>query len=167
MDNQISIAISPEEKLVKILKDKKYHISFAESCTGGLAAATLVSVADASSVFAESIVTYSKEAKIKYLGVKKEIIEFCGTVSEDVAGAMAQGVCNLTGAEIGVGITGVAGPTGGTPEKPVGTVCFGFTINGKVTTKTVNFEDVGRNNVRESAVTYVFRTLSHLLENEN
>ncbi len=166
MDNQSSFVLSPEERLVSILKEKNLRISFAESCTGGLVAATLVSVSDASSIFSESVVTYSKEAKIKYLGVKKEVIDFCGTVSEDVAGAMAQGVCNLTGAEIGVGVTGVAGPTGGTPDKPVGTVCFGFYISGKLITKTVNFEDIGRNNVRESASTYVFRTLTHLLENE-
>ncbi|MBQ8546453.1 MAG: CinA family protein [Clostridia bacterium] len=159
--------MSPEERLVNILREKKYHVSFAESCTGGLVAATLVSVTDASSVFCESVVTYSSEAKIKRLGVKKEVIDFLGVVSEDVAGAMAQGVCNLTGAEVGVGITGIAGPSGGTPDKPVGIVCFGFCINGKVVTKTVNFEDVGRNNVRKNASTYVFRTLSYLLENEN
>lgn len=165
MENQI-LEFSPEEKLVKLLKSKGYHISFAESCTGGLVSASLVSVADASSVFCESVVTYSNEAKINRLGVKKEIIDFLGVVSEDVAGAMASGVCFLTGAEIGVGITGIAGPTGGTPDKPVGMVCFGFSINGKVITKTVNFEDVGRNNVRQSASTYVFKTLTYLLENE-
>ena len=165
MENQV-FDFSPEEKLVKLLKSKGYHISFAESCTGGLVSASLVSVADASSVFCESVVTYSNEAKINRLGVKKEIIDFLGVVSEDVAGAMASGVCALTGAEIGVGITGIAGPTGGTPDKPVGMVCFGFSINGKVITKTVNFEDVGRNNVRQSASTYVFKTLTYLLENE-
>ena len=165
MENQ-SFEFSPEEKLVKLLKSKGYHISFAESCTGGLVSASLVSVNDASSVFCESVVTYSSESKIKRLGVKKEIIDFLGVVSEDVAGAMASGVCALTGAEVGVGVTGIAGPTGGTPEKPVGMVCFGFSINGKVITKTVNFEDVGRNNVRESASTYVFKTLTYLLENE-
>ena len=165
MENQ-TFEISPEERLVKLLKSKGYHISFAESCTGGLVSASLVSVNDASSVFCESVVTYSNEAKIKRLGVKKEIIDFLGVVSEDVAGAMASGVCALTGAQVGVGVTGIAGPTGGTPEKPVGMVCFGFSINGKVITKTVNFEDVGRNNMRESASTYVFKTLAYLLENE-
>ena len=165
MDNQINI--SPEEKLVLLLKAKNYTVSFAESCTGGLVASTLVSVPNASSVFCESVVTYSNEAKTKRLGVKKEIMDFLGVVSEDVAGAMAQGVCNLTGANVGVGITGVAGPAGGTAEKPVGTVCFGFCINGKTTTKTVNFEDVGRNTVRQNATTYVFKTLNYLLESGN
>ncbi len=165
MENQ-ACEFSPEEKLVNLLKSKGYHISFAESCTGGLVSASLVSVADASSVFCESVVTYSNEAKINRLGVKKEVIDFLGVVSEDVAGAMASGVSALTGAEVGVGITGIAGPTGGTPEKPVGMICFGFYINGKVTTKTVNFEDIGRNNVRQSASTYVFKTLAYLLETE-
>lgn len=165
MENQ-NLTVSPEEKLVNILKERNWHISFAESCTGGLVAGTLVSVPAASSVFSESVVTYSSEAKTARLGVKKEIIELLGVVSEDVAGAMASGIANLTGAEVGVGITGYAGPSGGTADKPIGTVCFGFYINGKVITKTVNFENIGRNNVRESAVTYVFRTLSYLIENE-
>lgn len=166
MDNQ-NFNLSHEEKLVNILKSKGWKISFAESCTGGLVAGTLVGVADASSVFSESVVTYSNESKIARLGVKKELIDLMGVVCEDVAGAMASGICNLTGAEVGVGITGYAGPTGGTLEKPVGTVCFGFFVNGKLVTKTVNFEDIGRNNIRQSATTYVFRTLLYLLENEN
>lgn len=163
MDNQ---NFSHEERLVGILKSKGWRISFAESCTAGLVAGALVGVSDASSVFSESIVAYSPEAKIKHLGVKKELIDLMGVVSEDVAGAMAIGACSLANAQVGVGITGYAGPTGGTQEKPIGTVCFGFSINGKLVTKTVNFEDIGRNNVRESAVTYVFRTLLYLLENE-
>ena len=165
MDNQ-NISLSHEEKLVNVLKSKNLKISFAESCTGGLVAGALVGVSDASSVFSESVVTYSCASKTERLGVKKELIDLMGVVSEDVAGAMAVGVCKLSGAEVGVGITGYAGPSGGTPEKPVGTVCFGFSINGKLTTKTVNFEDVGRNEVRNNAVTYVFRTLLYLLENE-
>ena len=83
------------EKVVKQLIEKKYHISFAESCTGGLASATLVGVADASKVLDVSFVTYANEAKMRYLGVKEDIIERFGVVSEEVAGQMAEGVALL------------------------------------------------------------------------
>lgn len=151
------------EKVVKQLIQKGYHISFAESCTGGLAVAALVSVADASKVLDVSFVTYANEAKMKYLGVEEDSIEQFGVVSEEVAYQMAQGVAKQSNSEIGVGITGIAGPAGGTDKKPVGMVCFGFCINGNVTTATKQFGDIGRNAVREKSVTFVYETLSRLL----
>ncbi len=158
-----------EEQAVALLQKKNFHISFAESCTGGLCSARLVSVASASAVFDAGVVTYANEAKIKYLGVRPETIEQCGVVSEPVAGQMAEGVAKAQNAEVGVGVSGIAGPTGGTPEKPVGMVCFGFYVDGEVTTVTKQFGNLGRNVVREAATEFVFETLYELLggkENE-
>ncbi len=147
------------EKIVSALLEKGWHISFAESCTGGLAAAGIVSVSGSSSVFNASFVTYANEAKIKYVNVSPETIKLHGVVSEEVAAEMALGVAKETDSEIGVGISGIAGPTGGTEKKPVGTVCFGFFVNGKVFAKTVRFGNIGRNAVRESSVDFVYETL--------
>lgn len=151
------------EQVVHQLMEKGYHISFAESCTGGLAAAALVSVADASKVLDASFITYANNAKTKYLGVKEDTIAAYGVVSEEVARQMSEGVAGETGAEVGIGITGVAGPGGGTKEKPVGMVCFGFFVDGTVYTETLQFGDIGRNEVRRKSVEYVYEKLHELL----
>lgn len=153
-----------EQKVVERLIEKKYRISFAESCTGGLAAAALVGVADASKVLDVSFVTYANEAKIRYLGVSSALIEEKGVVSEEVAYQMAEGVAREACSQVGVGITGIAGPSGGTPEKPVGTVCFGFYIDGVVTTCTRHFDNQSRNEVRQASVRFVYETLLELLK---
>ncbi|MBE6742063.1 MAG: CinA family protein, partial [Ruminococcaceae bacterium] len=111
-----------------------------------------------------SFVTYANEAKTELLGVSEETINSFGVVSEEVAGEMAQGVAKRANSEIGVGITGVAGPTGGTAKKPVGMVCFGFCINGKTKTFTKLFGEIGRNEVRSASVNFVFQTLMDLLK---
>lgn len=152
-----------ERKVVSILKEKGWHIAFAESCTGGLAVARLVGVPDASWVLDASVVTYANEAKIAYLGVSPETIKTYGVVSEQVASEMAMGVAKNNHAEVGVGISGIAGPGGGTDTKPVGMVCFGFYINGEVRTYTKYFGNIGRNNVRETSVDFVYETLLDLL----
>lgn len=153
-----------EERVVNLLGERGFHISFAESCTAGLCSARLVNVPNASGVFDAGIVTYANEAKVRHLGVSEATIKSCGVVSEAVAGEMARGVAMSEGAEVGVGISGIAGPTGGTAKKPVGMVCFGFWINGVLTTNTVQFGDIGRNRVRAAAVEYVYETLCSLLE---
>lgn len=153
-----------EEELVDLLIEKNYHISFAESCTGGLCAATLVNVANASKVFDMSFVTYANEAKTNLLGVSEETIKKHGVVSEEVAREMAQGVAKKAKSEIGVGVSGIAGPSGGTAEKPVGMVCFGFCINGKTITATKQFGEIGRNEVRNSSVRFVYQTLINLIK---
>ena len=153
-----------EEQVVEKLIEKNLHISFAESCTGGLCCGTIVNVANASKVLDVSFVTYANEAKIKFLGVSADTILSYGVVSEEVAYEMAQGVANAAGSEVGVGITGVAGPGGGTAKKPVGMVCFGFYIDGKVTTYTCQFGEIGRNQVRKSGVEFVLSKLLELLD---
>lgn len=146
-------------RLTELLKAKGYRISFAESCTGGLAAAGLVSVASASAVFDSSFVTYSNESKLKYLGVNNEDIQKLGVVSEKVAISMAIGAARQNNAQVAVGISGIAGPTGGTAQKPVGTVCFGFYLNGETFSATCNFGSIGRNKVRNASVEFVYNTL--------
>lgn len=152
-----------EEQVVNKLIEKGYHISCAESCTGGLAAASIVSVANASSVLDASVVTYANDAKVKYANVSPEAIKEHGVVSEIVAAEMAKGIALSNNAEVGVSTTGIAGPTGGTPNKPVGMVCFGFYICGKIHTFTEYFGDIGRNNVRRASVQFVFDKLLELL----
>ena len=156
--------MSLEEQVVDLLIKKNYHIAFAESCTAGLCSATLVNVANASNVLDVSFTTYANEAKVKYLGVNEKTIESFGVVSEPVAKEMALGVAKEVGCEVGVGITGIAGPSGGTKTKPVGTVCFGFSVNGNVKTYTKHFGEIGRQNVRNASVNFVFETLSELLK---
>lgn len=152
-----------EEQVVALLQERGFHISFAESCTGGLCAARLVSVASASTVFDAGVVTYANEAKVKYLDVNPETIEHYGVVSEPVAGQMAEGVAKAQNAQVGVGVSGIAGPGGGSAGKPVGMVCFGFYVDGELTTVTRQFGDLGRNVVREAAVMFVFEALYKLL----
>lgn len=142
-------------ELVKLLIEKGYTISFAESCTGGKVAAAIVDVADASKVLNASFVTYSNEAKMKYANVSKETLDRYGAVSEQTAEEMARGTAIANNADIAVGISGIAGPTGGTADKPVGTVCFGYYVTGKTTTETVHFPNRGRNVVRDMSVEHV------------
>ena len=120
------------ERLVALLEKKQLKISSAESCTGGLFAALITEVSGSSGVFDESIVTYSNEAKMRELGVRKATLDRVGAVSRETAYEMAHGICRRTGADVGVGITGIAGPTGGTDKKPVGTVYVGINICGEI-----------------------------------
>lgn len=155
--------ISLFESVVSKLIRNGMHISFAESCTGGLCSGALVSVADASKVLDVSFVTYANEAKMRFLGVKAATIREYGVVSEEVAREMAAGVAQTAQSEVGVGVTGIAGPSGGTAKKPVGMVCFGISVNGSVQTFTTYFGEIGRNQVRQKSVEFVFEKLDELL----
>ncbi|UWD47827.1 competence/damage-inducible protein A [Clostridioides difficile] len=124
-----------EDAVSKLLVEKNLTIAVAESCTGGLVSSSLINYPGISSVFLEGCVTYSNEAKMKRLGVKKETLEDFGAVSEQTAIEMAEGVAKGLGANIGISTTGVAGPGGGTEEKPVGLVYTAIYINGKTIVK--------------------------------
>lgn len=108
------------------LADKSLMLATAESCTGGLVAAAITDVSGSSGWFERGFVTYSNEAKSTMLGVPAKLIRDHGAVSEEVARAMAEGALLNSRAQVSLSITGVAGPNGGTPEKPVGMVCFGW-----------------------------------------
>lgn len=111
-------------ELIQNFRSKKLTMSFAESCTGGRLSALITELAGVSDVFLGSVVSYSNEAKVNLLGVRREALETEGAVSELVAGQMAQGVREKLKSEWSVAITGIAGPSGGTSAKPVGTVCL-------------------------------------------
>lgn len=153
------------KELVEKLIKNGYKIACAESCTGGLLASTIVDVPGSSQVIDMSFVTYANSAKIELLGVLEETINKYGVVSEDVAKQMAKGCALKANANIGVGISGIAGPTGDTPTKPIGMVCFGFYINGSIYSCTSYFGDIGRTNVRNESVKFVIDTLLNLLKN--
>lgn len=123
---------SLEEQVVLKLKEKNLQVSFAESCTGGLLSGRLVNVAGVSDVFGESYVTYANEAKHRILGVSQTSLKEFGAVSSQVAEEMARGAAHAAGSQCAVSVTGIAGPDGGTPEKPVGLVYIGCYVNGKM-----------------------------------
>ena len=128
-----------EEKVVGLLAEKHLTVTTAESCTGGLIAGTLVNVAGASDVLNEGYVTYSNEAKERLVGVRHETLERYGAVSEQTAREMAEGAARAAGADAALSSTGVAGPGGGTMEKPVGLVYVGCYVNGKTAVKECRF----------------------------
>lgn len=152
------------ERLVSLLASRGLHIAFAESCTGGLLAAGLIAVPSASAVLDASYVTYANEAKTALCGVDPRTLAAHGAVSEQVAAEMAAGAAHAALAEVGASTSGIAGPTGGTPEKPIGMVTFGFSVAGRVTTATRYFGDIGRSAVRAAAVEFVYDTLISILE---
>jgi nicotinamide-nucleotide amidase len=139
--------------LLDAYRDKGLKIATAESCTGGLVAALLTEISGSSSVMERGFVTYSNEAKIELIGVPAELIAAHGAVSEPVARAMAEGALAHSRADVAVGITGVAGPTGGTATKPVGLVHFGLARKGAATIHLERrYGDLGREIVRRRAV---------------
>lgn len=121
---------SLEGVIVEKLINKNMIISTAESCTGGMLASTIINVSGSSSVFKEGLVTYSNEAKTKYLNVKPETLNSYGAVSKEVAHEMAVGLSKMTDSDISVSVTGIAGPTGGSTEKPLGLTYFGISHKG-------------------------------------
>ena len=149
---------SIEEVVAKMLVENNLKIAVAESCTGGMVSASLISYPGISSVFMEGCVTYSNEAKMKSLGVKKETLDIYGAVSPECAKEMASGVAARYNTNVGIATTGIAGPGGGTDEKPVGLVYFGIYINGKVITKKYVFNG-DRQGVRERATRTILNDL--------
>ena len=146
-------------QLVALCKAKGVTIATAESCTGGLIAAAITEVPGSSAVFGQGFVTYSNAAKTEMLGVPAGLITAVGAVSEAVAATMAQGARNRASADLAVSVTGIAGPDGGTPQKPVGTVCFGLASPQGVTTYTKHFNG-NRREVREQSMDFALELLS-------
>ncbi|WP_099187876.1 competence/damage-inducible protein A [Tepidibacter mesophilus] len=136
-----------EFEVAKMIINKNLTIATAESCTGGLIASKLISYPGISSVFNEGMVTYTNESKMKRLGVKEKTLEKYGAVSEQTAAEMAVGVAKNTGSNIGISVTGIAGPSGSTEQKPVGLVYIGLFINGVVKVKQLNLKG-DRNRIR-------------------
>lgn len=132
---------------------RRWRIATAESCTGGLIAAALTDIAGSSDVFERGFVTYSNAAKTELLGVPGDLIADVGAVSEAVARMMAEGALEASRANIALSVTGIAGPGGATPMKPVGLVHFGVkTENGPILHRAERYGDLGRSEVRAAAV---------------
>ncbi len=132
-----------EERLFRLLRARGLTLATAESCTGGLAAHRLTNVPGVSEVFLLGVVSYSNEAKARVLGVDADVLAAKGAVSAEVAIQMAEGVRDLAGSDLGIGITGIAGPTGGSAEKPVGTVYMGVSYPAKGVAETRRFRFEG------------------------
>ena len=138
--------------LIKILTKKKLKISFVESCTGGLLASTITSTSGASKVFNLGLVTYSNQAKIKILKVNKNLIKKYGAVSHECCSAMVKNLSRISKANINVSITGIAGPKGGTKQKPVGLVYIGVKKGNKILINKYLFKSKKRSSIQKATV---------------
>lgn len=144
------------------LTENGLMLATAESCTGGLIAAACTDLAGSSVWFERGFVTYSNAAKTELLGVPAELIAVHGAVSEAVVHAMVQGAVAHSHAQVAVAVTGVAGPSGGSPDKPVGTVWLGWRVHGHITTECCHFSG-DRAAVRQATVRRAFERLASLL----
>jgi len=150
--------VTDTTRLARVLQDKGWMLATAESCTGGMIAATCTDLAGSSNWFERGFVVYSNEAKTELLGVDAALIETHGAVSEVVARAMAFGAVRHSRAQVSVAVTGIAGPSGGSKDKPVGTVWFGYMVDGLLSSETQRF-DGDRAAVREATVQWALRGL--------
>lgn len=160
-------SIDDEELVIVIAKkllERDLTISSAESCTGGMFASALTGISGISRIFDRSLVTYSNEAKIQELGVKEETLQAYGAVSEETAREMAEGLYRASGSDICISVTGIAGPEGGSAEKPVGLVYIGAVYEGKTYCKKIQMRNVNRNWNRNYAVLSMLDMINHLLD---
>jgi nicotinamide-nucleotide amidase len=155
---------SIDEKVAKLLRNSGLTLSVAESCSGGLIAKRITDVPGSSGYFLFGAVTYSNESKVKVLGVPGELLEKHGAVSSEVALAMAEGVRRISGSAIAIATTGIAGPDGGTPEKPVGTVFIAIVSADGGKTFLLRLEG-DRNAVREATAEAALQLLLDRLSN--
>ena len=156
------LVANPQGRVADLMLEKGWLLATAESCTGGMIAAACTDLAGSSSWFERGFVTYSNEAKAELLGVDAALIAAHGAVSEEVARAMVQGAIAHSRAQVAVAVTGVAGPTGGSRAKPVGTVWFGFMADGRLSSEVKHF-DGDRATVRDASVQHALQRLVQLL----
>jgi nicotinamide-nucleotide amidase len=157
--------VTLEESLVDLMKQYNLTFATAESCTGGLLAGRMVNVAGVSDCFKEGFVTYANEAKAKHLGVSEETLKTYGAVSEQCAREMSEGIAKATGAEVAIATTGLAGPSGGTPDKKPGLVYISCTVNGNTTVKKYQLSG-NREKVRNTAVVRAITLMRHSILKE-
>ena len=140
------------KKIIFTLKKKKLKISVAESCTGGLLSSSITSISGASKIFNLGLITYSNQAKIKILKVNKNIIKKYGAVSHECCSAMVKNLSRISKANINVSITGIAGPKGGTKQKPVGLVYIGIKKGDKIQINKCLFKSKKRSSIQKATV---------------
>jgi nicotinamide-nucleotide amidase len=151
------------QELARVLIKNNWHLSTAESCTGGMVAASITELAGSSEWFERGYVTYSNQSKSEDIDVSQNLIEQHGAVSDQVARAMALGAKQNSGSDLSLSITGIAGPTGGSPEKPIGTVCFAWALaNDQIVSETKHFEG-NRQQIRQQACDFSLRKLLSLV----
>ena len=155
---------SLSKKIIHYLKKKKIRISFAESCTGGLLSSAITAVDGSSKVFDLGLVTYSNQSKINILKIPKSMIRKYGTVSEQVCLAMTKNLSKISKTDISVSITGIAGPKGGTKEKPVGLVYVGIKKGNKIEIKKYLFKNKGREYIQKATVKKSLRLILNTLK---
>jgi nicotinamide-nucleotide amidase len=163
LSNQELLAHTPWALVADLMLKNRWQLATAESCTGGLIAAACTDLAGSSAWFERGFVTYSNDAKTEMLGVDATLIAQHGAVSEEVVRAMVQGALAHSRAQVALAVTGVAGPSGGSAEKPVGTVWLGWATPAGVTTERCHFEG-DRAAVRRATVHHAVRKLLGLLE---
>ena len=149
--------------LVKKLIKKKLKISFAESCTGGMLASQITSISGSSKVFGLGLITYSNQAKIKVLKINKNIINKYGAVSSECCRAMVVNLSKISKANINVSITGIAGPNGGSKQKPVGLVYIGVKKGSKLIIKKNLFKSKNRKTIQKASVDKALKIISNLI----
>jgi len=147
------------KKVGMVLKNKKLFVATAESCTGGLLAASITDISGSSAYFERGFVVYSNMAKKESLGVKRQTLEEFGAVSEEVAKEMAKGVLKRSHAQVSIAITGIAGPTGGSKNKPKGMVCFALICKKEQPKTTTMYFKGSRGVVRMQAVKFALKWL--------
>lgn len=167
-----SFGIEPVEEsleylVYKLLKEKQYTLTTAESATGGMIASTLINVPGISEFFTEGYVTYSNAAKVKMIHVKPETIETYGVVSSETAADMAESAAKTAGTNAAISVTGVAGPDGGTAECPVGLMYIGCYLNGKTVAERHLFQRNSRQERREAAAEAALCLLIRMLKEES
>ena len=150
-------------KVVRILTKKKLSVSFAESCTGGLLASTITSISGSSKVFNMGLITYSNNAKVKLLKVPKKTITKYGAVSHETCLSMVENLSKISKSNISISITGVAGPNGGTKQKPVGLVYVGLKKGRKTIIKKNLFKNKGRIFIQKSTVKKVLKMVMNIV----
>jgi nicotinamide-nucleotide amidase len=155
--------VKPEERLGGLLREQRLRLAVAESCTGGLIASRITDVAGSSDYLEAGLVVYSNQAKQALLAVPAKSIEAHGAVSREVVEKMAEGVRTKTGADIGLAVTGIAGPTGGSAEKPVGTVYIGLAAKAGTFFRKCQFKG-GRLEIKEQTSTEALQFAIDLLE---
>ena len=155
--------MSLNKKIVFLLKKKKFKLSIAESCTGGLLSSTITSVSGSSKVFSMGLVTYSNQAKTNLLKVSNQVIKRYGAVSVQCCLAMVNNLSKISKSKVCVSITGIAGPKGGSKEKPVGLVYIGIKVGKKIIINKSNFKNKGRIFVQRSTVRKALRLIENAL----
>ena len=159
--------MSLNKKIILLIKRKKMKLAIAESCTGGMLSSAITSVSGSSKVFTMGLVTYSNQAKTNILKVNKKIIKKYGAVSVQCCLAMVSNLSKISKSKVCISITGIAGPKGGSKQKPVGLVYIGIRVGKKIIVNKCNFNNKGRTYIQKQTVKKSLNLLLRLIKQDN